>query len=75
MAARDIINNGPLSIYNFQWRYCDMDFHRKDYVAEWSRISSGQLCTGHSGSLDNQSKFAYSRTDNYLLTASSVSLG
>ena len=34
MAARDIINNGPSSINDFQWRYCDMDFHRKDNAAD-----------------------------------------
>jgi len=41
MAARDIINNGPLSINNFQWRYCDMDFHRKDlmlHILKWSGL-------------------------------------
>lgn len=34
MAARDFILNGPLSIHNFQWRYCDMDFHRKDFMLQ-----------------------------------------
>ena len=29
MAAWDICV-GALSIYNFQWQYCDMDLHRKD---------------------------------------------
>ena len=41
MAARDIINNGPSSINNFQWRYCDMDFHRKDLmlqILKWSGL-------------------------------------
>ena len=41
MAARDIINNGSLSINNFQGSYCDMDFHRKDLMLQilnWSGL-------------------------------------
>lgn len=34
MAARDIIRDGPLSIYNFQWQYCDMDLHRRDLMLQ-----------------------------------------
>ena len=34
MAARDIFSDGALSIYNFQWQYCDMDLHRKDLMLQ-----------------------------------------
>ena len=30
---------GPLPIHNFQWRYCDMDLHRKQLMMQilnWS---------------------------------------
>ena len=33
MAAWDICV-GALSIYNFQWQYCDMDLHRKDFMLQ-----------------------------------------
>ena len=39
MAARDFINSGSLCINNFQWRYCDMDQHRKTLmlqILDWS---------------------------------------
>ena len=34
MAAKDIILDGPLSINNFQWQYCEMDVHRKDLMLQ-----------------------------------------
>ena len=34
MAARDIISDCALSVYNFQWQYCDMDLHRKDLMLQ-----------------------------------------
>lgn len=34
MAARDIIENGPLSVNNFLWGYCDMDIHRKQLMLQ-----------------------------------------
>lgn len=39
MAAKDFILKGPLVIHNFQWRYCDMDLHRKQLMMQilnWS---------------------------------------
>lgn len=34
MAARDFIQKGPCSVNNFQWRFCDMDKHRKDLMLQ-----------------------------------------
>ena len=34
MAPKDIILNGSMSINNFQWRYCDMDTHRKHLMLQ-----------------------------------------
>lgn len=39
MAAKDFILMDPLVIHNFQWRYCDMDLHRKHLTMQifnWS---------------------------------------
>ena len=39
MAARNFIENGPLAVNNFQWRYSDMDLHRKQLmlqILKWS---------------------------------------
>ena len=35
MAAKDFILMGPLVIHNFQWRYCDMDLHRKQLMMQF----------------------------------------
>lgn len=34
MAAKDIILDGPLSINNFQWQFCEMDVHSKDLMLQ-----------------------------------------
>lgn len=39
MAAKDFLKKGSSCIRNFQWRYCDMDLHRKDLMLQilnWS---------------------------------------
>ena len=43
MAAKDLIENGPISINNFHWRYCDMHLHRKQLMLQilrWSQDSA-----------------------------------
>lgn len=40
MAARDFIKNGPFAINNFQWRFSEMDLHRKQLMLQilnWSK--------------------------------------
>lgn len=34
MAARDFIRNGPATINNIKWRYCNMDKHRKELMLQ-----------------------------------------
>ena len=34
MAAKDFIENGSASLNNFQWRFCEMDLHRKDFMLQ-----------------------------------------
>jgi len=34
MAARDFIRNGPATVNNINWRYCNMDKHRKDLMLQ-----------------------------------------
>jgi len=34
MAARDFIRNGPATVNNIKWRYCNMDKHRKDLMLQ-----------------------------------------
>ena len=34
MAARDFIRNGPATVSNIKWRYCNMDKHRKDLMLQ-----------------------------------------
>ena len=34
MAARDFIRNGPATVDNIKWKYCDMDKHRKDLMLQ-----------------------------------------
>ena len=41
MAAKDIIDKGPLAINNFRWRYCEMDLYRKHLMLQilsWSAL-------------------------------------
>ena len=40
MAARDFIQNGPISVNNIQWRFCDMDKHRKNLMLQILRWAS-----------------------------------
>ena len=39
MAARDFIRNGPATVDNIKWKYCDMDKHRKDLMLQILRWS------------------------------------
>ena len=34
MAARDFIREGPATVDNIKWRYCNMDQHRKDLMLQ-----------------------------------------
>ena len=34
MAAKDFIENGSASLNNFQWRFCEMDLHRKHFMLQ-----------------------------------------
>ncbi len=34
MAARDFIRNGSATVNNINWRYCDMDIHRRDLMLQ-----------------------------------------
>ena len=40
MAARDFIQNGPVSVNNIQWRYCNMDTQKgsdaSDFTVGWT---------------------------------------
>ena len=40
MAARDFSQNGPISVNNIQWRFCDMDKHRKNLMLQILRWAS-----------------------------------
>lgn len=39
LAARDFVRNGPTTVNNIRWRYCDMNIHRKELmlqILKWS---------------------------------------
>ena len=35
MAAKDFIENRSASLNNFQWRFCEMDLHRKHLMLQF----------------------------------------